>query len=880
LQFVSAKGPHLYLLAALTFWTLLIASLTAFHYHGHQQLLVNTAIDIARDTFNKEAAYRCWTADFGGIYVQIPENGTVPPAIAVLDDQELITTSGVRLAFIDPVTMTKMVHDFAGREFGYRGHIASLNPLNRKNHPDAWEKQALQAFKQGKAEVIEVLSIEGKPHVRLMRPLVTDERCLTCHAGQGYKAGDICGGVSVAVSMTPMVADLLAHSKKVLGTLSFIWLLGLVSFFFMFLQFQRYLQTQQKTREALQRREATLMSIFRTAPTGIGVVIKRIFQEVNEQFCTLVGYSRDELIGKDARMVYFTQEEYEQVGRKQELQFKNLGTISLEARLRHKDGHSINTLLSMTPQNLDDISAGITFTFMDMTEIKEAEKKLVAGERRYRAMMEAMHDPLFICSEDYRIEYVNPAMVALLGYDATGELCYAAIHGFKKHCPWCKGKQTSSGKHFESEIVSPKDNHSYHISHSPIVNDDGSVSDMIIFRDTTEVKRLEQQLLQSQKMEAIGQLAGGVAHDFNNILTAISGYAQLALGQIKEDSKLWSYINGIEKTGERAARLTRQLLAFSRKETILPETVHSQTLIPGLEKMLRRLISEDIHLDVTLDNEAAPIYADPGQLEQVIINLVLNAKDAINNSQSTHKTIALASSQVCLDEDYVADHPGSVPGWHLQIEVSDTGCGMDNETISHIFEPFFTTKERGKGTGLGLSTVYGIVKQNNGSVYVDSNPGHGSRFTINWPIMAGEEPPPQQAEKPTAAGGSEVILLVEDEDQIREIISLQLQQAGYTVITAANGQEALEKAASHEQSIDLLFTDLIMPGINGEELSNRMLAINPEIRTIFTSGYTEMASFKEIEFLNKENFINKPYTITEVKNRIRHLLDGSKPSAG
>ena len=392
--------------------------------------------------------------------------------------------------------------------------------------------------------------------------------------------------------------------------------------------------------------------------------------------------------------------------------------------------------------------------------------------------------------------------------------------------------------------------------------------------EIVEREQVEAQLLQSQKMESIGTLAGGVAHDFNNILTAIYGYSEMAMDSLEEGSPVWQDVYEIHKAGERAANLTRQLLAFSRKEVITPKTIKINSLINDMQKMLSRLISEDIRLDSELDESVGAIYADPGQIEQVILNLVVNARDAVKNlSESAKKIIQISTAKVFLDDDYVTSHLGSSSGWHLQLQVDDNGCGMTKEVMNHIFEPFYTTKGEGEGTGMGLATVYGIVKQNQGSVNVYSEPGQGTTFKIYWPIMAGEAAETEVHKLEPASGGAEVILLAEDSQPIREIVSRLLRKVGYTVIAAADGREALEKAAEYKGNIDLLFTDVVMPIMGGKGLNEKIKAIYPDIITLYASGYMDKGIHQEILTLGKDCFINKPYNNQDVKLRIRRLLD-------
>ena len=508
--------------------------------------------------------------------------------------------------------------------------------------------------------------------------------------------------------------------------------------------------------EALEKREAKLKTILQTAPTGIGVVVDRVFQEVNQRFCDMVGYSEDELLGKNSRMVYPSAEEHKRVGQKEMELIREQGLGSVESCLRHKNGQTINILVSWSPLNKDNLSAGIVFNALDITEIK----------------------------------------------------------------------------------------------------------------------KLEGQLYQSRKMESIGRLAGGIAHDFNNILTAINGYAQMVLMRLEDGSKLKQDVEKILKSGNRAANLTRQLLGFSRKQMIMPKRVYINKLIADMGEMLRRIISEDITLKTSLDEYVDAIYADPGQLDQVLMNLVINARDAIREqTDGVKKIIKISTSQVFLDQDYAAVHPDTAPGWYMEIQVEDSGCGMTEEVRKHIFEPFYTTKDIGKGTGMGLATVYGIIKQNNGSIYVYSEPEQGTTFKVYWPIMTTEGTKVVDEVSELSSGGSEVILLAEDDQQIREITSRQLREAGYTVIEAENGLDALEKAKKYQGKIDMLFTDAVMPVMGGKELSKKIKDIYPNIPVLFASGYTDNGIHQDIINLGKDHFINKPYNIQQIMAMIRRLLD-------
>ena len=389
-----------------------------------------------------------------------------------------------------------------------------------------------------------------------------------------------------------------------------------------------------------------------------------------------------------------------------------------------------------------------------------------------------------------------------------------------------------------------------------------------VAEDITQRRRLEEEFRQVQKLEAVGRLAGGVAHDFNNLLTVINGYSELALRQVELDSPVRSPLEEVQRAGQRAADLTRQLLAFSRRQVLQPKVLDLGALLAGTEKMLRRLIGEDIQLAVAAAPRLRRVFADPGQLEQVVMNLVLNARDAMPEGG----TISLETADVDLPAA-AAEAVGVPPGGYVILRVIDTGHGMDPETQARIFEPFFTTKEAGKGTGLGLSTVYGIVRQSDGAVVCHSEPGKGASFSIYLPRVAA----PVEAQAPAGAsespGGRERILLVEDEAAVREIARELLAAAGYRVQVAANAQQALALAASSSEPQDLLLTDMVLPGLTGPQLAERLSASYPGLRVLFTSGYAAEALGRGTNLPARMDLLPKPFTRDILLRRVRAALD-------
>ncbi|MCL4234813.1 MAG: response regulator, partial [Deltaproteobacteria bacterium] len=390
---------------------------------------------------------------------------------------------------------------------------------------------------------------------------------------------------------------------------------------------------------------------------------------------------------------------------------------------------------------------------------------------------------------------------------------------------------------------------------------------IVRWRAEKERMRLEEQLRAAAKMEAIGRLAGGVAHDFNNILTSIRGYAELLLRSVREEDPMAEDLQEITKAADRAASLTQQLLAFSRKQIIEPRVIDLNDVIENSARMLKRMIGEDVDLIWVPDAHLTPVRVDPVQMEQVLINLAVNARDAMPDGGR----LTIATANAAVDRDYASRNADASPGMYVMMSVRDTGHGMSDEVRERIFEPFFTTKEQGKGTGLGLATVYGIARQNGGFITVDSQPGAGSDFRFYLPAASEPAHAPKSPESPTAAGGAEAILVVEDEDAVRRLAKRVLERNGYRVIEAASGDEAL--AVGDDVAIDLVLTDVVMPHMNGRQLVEKLLARRPGLRVVFMSGYTEDAIARHGVLEDGTAFLQKPFTAADLARKIREALD-------
>jgi PAS domain S-box-containing protein len=527
-----------------------------------------------------------------------------------------------------------------------------------------------------------------------------------------------------------------------------------------------------------------------------------------------------------------------------------------------------------------------TLNFMtDITRRKKTEDDLLASEERFRSTVEKSPVGIAIVNDQFRYVYVNPKFCDMLGFtqeellgaDFTEQLPpESRQQSIERYLQRQKGEKVpdrypisftrKSGETGFAEVQIVVYVDSKGCPHSIIQASD--ITDTLMAE--RERKHLESQLRQAQKMESVGRLAGGVAHDFNNMLSVIQGQTEIALSLIGKENPLFTNLSEILKACRRSADLTQQLLAFARKQTIAPKVMDLNAWVSGTLKMLQRLIGEDKALVFIPGHDLWAVKMDSAQMDQILANLAVNAHDAISGVGK----VIVETRNSSLDEHYCADHPGFIPGDYVMLAMSDNGCGMAKNTLEMIFEPFFTTKEVGKGTGLGLATVYGIVKQNNGFIHVYSEPGVGTTFRIYFPRDTSELPDllKKEADLP-ARGGAETILMVEDEPSILSMGMSMLKRLGYTVLTATSPDEAMALAKHHSGTIDLLITDVVMPEMNGKELSEKLHEIRPDLKVLFMSGYTADVIAHRGVLEGGVHFIQKPFSSRELDKKIREILE-------
>ena len=641
-----------------------------------------------------------------------------------------------------------------------------------------------------------------------------------------------------------------------------------------------------KIEEALAQSEERYRTLVEESFDGIWIQKGFRIAFANRRLYEMLGYEEGELEGLDHWLVYHP--DYQMLTRERaKARLRGEAVPSTyEVKFLRKDGTSFWGEIRAKVVNLSG-EAGIQVWARDISERKRAEETIQAEKERFRSLSESAPFGMVIIGQDGTFQYINPKFKELFGYDLND--IPDGRTWFKRAYPdpayrhqvittWLEDLRSLKTGERVPRIFKArcKDGSEKIINFISVQLESGE--NLLTCEDITDLKNAEQalrqteeQLRHSQKMEAIGKLAGGIAHDFNNLLTVIKGYAELSCLGLNQDHPLRENLEEIRKASERASNLTRQLLAFGRRQILDFKVINLNTLLKDLDKMLHRILGEDIELAYHLIQSVGKVKTDPGQIEQVILNLAVNARDAMPSGGK----LTIETSNVYLSEAYARTHMEVTPGNYVMLSVSDNGPGMTSEVRERIFEPFFTTKEKGKGTGLGLSTVYGIVKQSGGHINVYSEPGIGTTFKIYLPRVEEEEDHLQRKtldiSLPT---GDETILLAEDEQSVRELGARILRDRGYQVYEARNGQEALAIVERYpEVKFHLLLTDVVMPGMSGKELADRLMLSIPHLKALFISGYTDNAIVHHGVLMEGIDFLQKPFTYEGLARKVREVLD-------
>ena len=612
----------------------------------------------------------------------------------------------------------------------------------------------------------------------------------------------------------------------------------------------------------------------------------RTVVEANDVFLEMLGYTREDLLAGRIMTLHLTPPGYEEADARAIHTMLTTGKVGpREKEFFRKDGVRLPVIVAGAVLERDPLRA-IAF-ILDISERKRLEAERAQREERFRALVANSADGLCLLDQSGAVTYVSESMLGILGYaeaELLGEPGLKPLLHPEDRAAVADATArsvSSPGIPVRGEARLRHKNGAYRILevvrnvllHVPAVN-----AVVVNLRDVTESRALQEQLVQAQRMEAIGQLAGGIAHDFNNMLSAILGFAGLIARELQTGDPLGADIKEVITAAERASMLTRQLLAFSRKQILEPKVIDVGAVLRDLDRMLRRLIGEDVELVIALAPGLGLVKVDPAQFEQVVLNLVINARDAIAASGKGGR-IVVETANVALDDDYARSHLDVAAGPHVMLCVSDDGAGIERHVRERIFEPFFTTKAAGQGTGLGLATVFGIVKQSRGHIWLYSEPGLGTTFKVYFPQVEASASATAPLTRGVVMRGAETVLLVEDEPGVRAFAKRALERSGYTVLEASNGGEALLIAEQHPATIDLLLTDVVMPRMSGRTLADRLLGLRPALKVIFMSGYTENTIVHQGVLDDGVDFLPKPVSLERLLEKVRSVIDRTEPTA-
>ena len=1005
---LNAEGERIFFILAAVLWVVIIGGSFLLNWHRAGEAAAELALVEARSRFHKDLVYRRWATIYGGVYVPPADHTPPNPYLTHIPDRDVVTTSGKRLTLVNPAYMTRQVHELGRESYGIQGHITSLHPIRPENEPDAWEREALKAFHAGTKEFSSFGVVSGQPSLRFMRPLVTEVACLKCHAEQGYRPGDIRGGISVSVPFTPyqrIAGRQQTQSALSHGVIGCLGLLGL----WIGRRFVIY------SRVALREREEWFRILFEEAPDAVFIeTLDDRILDANAAATEMLGYTREEFRAMRVADLQAPEVRGETGGIIRDELARGDFFEGLDLR---KDGTRVPIEVHNRQMHIQGRDLVLSIV-RDITERKRAETALRESEEKYRLLFnnadmlisvwdregvcqlmnrkladlfggepetfvgQSFQDLHFETAEEYterirkaidsgisreyedrvgfpsgdrwllsqvhpvldtagRIQYaqiiahdiserkatenalrlandiiVRSPVAAFVWQNETGWPVEYASANVEAIFGW-SAEDFLSGKILYLNVIHPEDlervthevaicsadSTQTRVSHQPyrIRRPDGNIrwiEDSTVIRRNeggeviayegilmdisarkqaeAEKARLEAQVRQSRKLDSIGRLAGGVAHDLNNLLSPILGYGEMLLEDAADTGIRREPVEEIVGAGRRARDLVRQLLAFSRKQTLEVKPLDLNRVLKDFESLIRRTIREDIDIRMIFGPDLPLVRGDIGQLEQVIMNLAVNARDAMPDGGE----LTIETRAVELDASYAKQHPGVVPGPYVLMGVSDTGCGMDADIREKMFEPFFTTKQKDQGAGLGLATVYGIVKQHRGNIWVYSEPGIGATFKVYLPVSeeaTRADDPPASDRAEASRSGTETVLLAEDNRQVRELAEIILNREGYTVLSADSGKAALARLDHHEGSLHLLLTDVVMPGMNGRELYMQVADRYPGIKVVYMSGYTDNVIAHRGVMDSGIHFIQKPFSVKGLTTQVRDVLDGTGP---
>jgi len=878
-----------YLLGAVALWSILIGLSLAWNLRIQDSETLEAARIEARTAFEKDVLYRRWNAALGGVYA--PVTGETPPN-PYLDtpERDITTLLGKKLTKINPAYMTRQVHELARKTLGVRGHITSLNPIRPANAPDPWETRSLKSFQMGLKEVSSVEGIEGNEYMRLMRPLLTENNCLKCHAAQGYKLGDIRGGISVSVPMAPLMDVAQSHVLALCVGHGLLWLIGLVGIGFAFRRLNHQIHKRMGVEEALRESEGRYRLLADNITDNIWVLDLETlsFSYVSPSVEGITGYSAEEATGLQlqdvltpASMKLSTEILSEELVRESQHPDPSRSRI-LELEQYRKDGTTVWTEVSM--QFIHDIEgrpSSILGVTRDVAERKLAEEAMRESELQFKSTFELA--AVGICHADPSGTFLktNQRFSEILGYSGNelNELTWQSItHPDDLNADLEKAQQvlenrlktyTIEKRFFKKDGVIIWVN----LTVSLVRKLDGTPHYFIgVIEDLSERKNMESQLQRAQKMEAMGLMAGGIAHDLNNILSGIVSYPELLLMDLPEDSPLRKPIKTIQESGMRAADVVEDLLTIARGVASGKEVLNLNTVIEAYLDSAEHQKLEKIHpltvFKTDLDSELLNITGSASHVNKVLTNLAVNASEAIEGKG----TVTISTTNRYLDEP-LRGYEDVRTGEYVMLTVSDDGSGISPQDLDRIFEPFYTKKVMGRsGTGLGLAVVWNSMQDHDGYINIKTSE-RGTVFELYFPVTR-EETATEKEEVPLGdyLGHGEKILVVDDEERQREIASGILTKLGYNAETVSSGEAAIRYVK--ENAVDLIVLDMVMPkGINGLETYEEIIKIHPGQKAIIASGYAKTKEVNMAQELGAGKYIKKPYALEKVGLAVKVALE-------
>lgn len=903
----SSNGPDrqtlrfgIYTLLLSIVWTIVVAGLGFWAVAREQRALDRLMYEKGGERFDLDQAFRFWSVEHGGVYVPVTEKTPPNPHLSQIPERDIETPSGRALTLMDPAYMLRQFNEDYPVLYGISGHITSLKLLRPENKADAWETRALLAFEEGAGEVVEKVEIDGVPHLRLMRPMIVQTRCLKCHAHQGYKEGDIRGGVSVALSLVRVKEDF--RTTVVFLTISFgtLWLLGLGGIVWSSGRLRRQFEKQATTADALaeseQRQELVL------AGGALGIYDWRVQTGdvvFNDRWARMLGYKLEDI--EPNANAWETLLHPNDKQRVKDILAAHLAgeTPFYETvhRLRTKDGNwcwvlNRGKVFERDKQGRPLRMAG---THTDVTEMEEARRRLAASEHALETERSLfITGPTVVfrwrAAEGWPVDYVSPNVREVFGYDPedllSGALPFADIvhpEDLARVAEEVTHHVCEAHERFVQEYRLRHANGSWRyirdwtlVERNEAVDPQfflGYILDVTDEREAQEHKRqLEAQIQHSQKLESLGVLAGGIAHDFNNLLMVILGNTDLAKETVLPANPAKAHLVDIEKASRRAADLCRQMLAYSGKGRFIVEKVDIQSIVQEITQMLEVSISKKVVLRFDFATDLPPIEADSSQISQIVMNLVTNASEAIGDRSGG---VSIRTGAMECDREYfetVMHEDGLEEGIYVYLEVADTGVGMSKEIVDRVFDPFFTTKFTGRG--LGMAAVLGIVRGHKGAIKIYSEEGKGTTIKVLFPAVEGESDSQRRDSSAATDGwrGSGLVLVVDDEETVRALGRVMLESMGFDVITAHDGLHALEIYRDRRDEIVFVLLDLMMPHMNGEETFREIRRLNRNVKVLLTSGYNEQEVVERFAGKGLAGFIQKPFQRQELRDRITAFL--------